>query len=159
MRYVGLLVASMMLLAPTMVWAKPLVVYVMRHLHTPQGSTDPDLTSVGRQHALLLDRWFRGKRLKAIYISNYRRTRQTVTPLVARLGLEPKVYDPADSAALVVNVGQETGPVLIVGHSNTVPDLVEQLGGSRPAPLSHPDFGDIWTVRRGTVKREQIKPR
>ena len=42
-------------------------------------------------------------------------------------------------------------PVLVVGHSNTVPDIVEQLGGPRPAPLSHPDFGDVWRIEPGGV--------
>jgi hypothetical protein len=36
--------------------------------------------------------------------------------------------------------------VVIVGHSNTVPDIVQQLGGPRPAPLTHPDFGDVWRI-------------
>jgi len=35
---------------------------------------------------------------------------------------------------------------LIVGHSNTVPDIVEKLGGQRPDDLSHEDFGDIWHI-------------
>jgi phosphohistidine phosphatase SixA len=56
----------------------------------------------------------------------------------------PKVYDPADSSALIAAVLRETGTVLVVGHSNTVPDIVEKLGGDRPAPLVHEDFGDIW---------------
>ena len=36
--------------------------------------------------------------------------------------------------------------MLIVGHSNTVPDIIEKLGGKRPADLTHEDFGDIWHI-------------
>ena len=48
----------------------------------------------------------------------------------------------------------EDGPVLIVGHSNTVPGIVAALGGARPAPVSHPDFGDLWRGEpRGGYRR------
>jgi len=36
--------------------------------------------------------------------------------------------------------------VLIVGHSNTVPGLVELFGGARPAPLSDTDYGTLYDV-------------
>ena len=32
--------------------------YVMRHLHTPEGERDPDLTAEGQRHAALLAGWF-----------------------------------------------------------------------------------------------------
>lgn len=128
-------------------------IYVMRHLDTPEGVRDPDLTAAGRRHAAALVRWFAGKPLATIYVSDFKQTRQTVAPLATKRGLTPKLYDPADNAAIVRKARAERTPVLIVGHSNTVPDIVEQLGGPRPAPLHHPDFGDIWTIApNGTVR-------
>jgi broad specificity phosphatase PhoE len=132
-------------------------IYVMRHLDTPQGERDPDLTAAGHRNAATLVRWFAGKPLAAIYISDFKRTRQTVAPLAVRRGLTPKRYDPADTAGLVRRVRGERGPILIVGHSNTVPDIVAQLGGPRPAPLSHPDFGDIWTIAPGGTVRGMLR--
>jgi hypothetical protein len=44
-----------------------------------------------------------------------------------------------------------------VGHSNTVPDIVEQLGGARPGPVAHEDFGDVWRVgSSGSTERLKI---
>lgn len=146
----------LLLATPAVARAEPPVVYVMRHLHTPEGARDPELTEEGRRHAEALDRRLRGKRVAAIYVSDFRRTRRTVAPLAGRLRLAPKIYDPANTPALLAAVRAETGPVLVVGHSNTVPDIVEGLGGARPAPLSHPDFGDIWTIRRGVATRDRI---
>lgn len=122
-------------------------IYVMRHLHTPAGARNPDLTPVGRHHAVLLDRWFslRGAP-EVIYVSDTARARQTAAVLAARLNLVPKVYDPADTAALVAAVVAEPGTVLVVGHSNTLPDIVAGVGGTRPGPLVHEDFGDVWRV-------------
>jgi hypothetical protein len=37
-----------------------------------------------------------------------------------------------------------------------VPDIVAMLGGERPAPLTHPDFGDVWTIAAGRVAKARI---
>jgi broad specificity phosphatase PhoE len=95
-------------------------IYVMRHLHTPEGARDPDLTPEGRRHALMLVDWFRRDLPDAIY---------------AR-----------DTAGLVAALLKEEGTILVIGHSNTVPDIVAALGGKRPEPLVHEDFADIWRV-------------
>ena len=121
-------------------------IYVMRHLHTPAGATDPDLTAEGQRYAIAVSDRFRGDPPDVIYVSSPKRAPQTAAPLAARLELTPKIYDPKDTAALVAAVKAESGTVLIVGHSNTVPDIVEQLGGTRPATLVHQDFGDIWHI-------------
>ena len=55
-------------------------------------------------------------------------------------------YDPANPAGLAAEVAAAGGPVLIVGHSNTVPGLVELFGGARPAPLSDTDYGTLYDV-------------
>ena len=131
--------------------------YVMRHLDTPEGERDPDLTAQGERRAALLADWFDRGRPRAIYVSDYRRTRQTAALLAARLGLTPIVYDPADTPGLVARVRAGPLPALIVGHSNTVPDVIETLGGTRPAPLIHADFGDIWVIDRdGTTQRRHV---
>jgi len=119
-------------------------IYVMRHLHTPGGATDPDLTADGQRYARLLVDRLAQDAPAVIYVSATKRAQQTAAPLAARLAITPKVYDPADTPGLVAAVLAETGTVLVVGHSNTVPDIVERLGGARPAPLAHEDFGDVW---------------
>ena len=50
--------------------------------------------------------------------------------------------------------------MLIVGHSNTVPEIIAALGGTRPAPLVHEDFGDIWRIApSGETVRLRIEAR
>jgi broad specificity phosphatase PhoE len=121
-------------------------IYVVRHLHTPEGERDPDLLPEGRRVAILLGERLAGARIAAIYITDFKRTRQTAGPLAEQLGLTPILYDPRDTPALVARVRAGPLPALVVGHSNTVPDIIAQLGGTRPADLSHPDFGDLWRV-------------
>jgi broad specificity phosphatase PhoE len=133
------------------------VYYVVRHLHTPEGQRDPDLLPEGRAAAQRLAAMLESEPPAVIYVSHYKRTAQTAAPIAARLGLTPLVYDPADTPALAARVRQGPWPVLIVGHSNTVPDIVAALGGARPAPLTHPDFGDVWRISAdGTTTRTRI---
>ncbi len=152
-----MLLALLLALLPAAAFAQPAAqpVYVMRHLNTPAGEPDPDLLPEGRAAAIALadlmetDPFQGARRPVAIYVSDYKRTRQTAAPLAARLGLNLTVYDPRDTAGLLTRVRAEAGPVLIVGHSNTVPDIVAALGGTRPAALVHEDFGDLWVVEPG----------
>jgi len=123
--------------------------YVMRHLNTPAGERDPELLPEGQRLAAALPARLAAHPPRTIFVSSFRRTQQTAAAVAARWGLVPIVYDPADTPGLVARVRAAPGPVLIVGHSNTVPDIVEQLGGTRPAPLAHPDFGDLWIVTPG----------
>lgn len=124
--------------------------YVMRHLDTPKGERDPDLLPAGAARAKALVAWFEGKPLAAIFATPYRRTQQTAAPIAAARGLTVQTYDPGYTDAVIARVKALAGPVLIVGHSNTVPDIVAALGGERPGELAHEDFGDVWTV---TAKR------
>ena len=139
--------------------APPAAYYVVRHLHTPEGERDPDLTAEGQRQATLLADRLAAAPPAIIYVTRYRRTAMTAAPLAERLGVAPIVYDPADTPALVARVKAGPLPALIVGHSNTVPDIVEQLGGTRPQPLVHEDFGDLWSIDGdGTTVRERIAP-
>jgi broad specificity phosphatase PhoE len=159
MRMVKLVLALLGALAGSTLAASPALAqerYVMRHLNTPQGEQDPDLLPEGKATADRLVQWFQGKPLTAIYVTEFKRSRQTAAPIAAQRGLTVKVYDPANTPALIALVKAEPGAVLVVGHSNTVPVIVEQLGGEKPAPLTHHDFGDLWTVAGGKTVREKL---
>ena len=131
--------------------------YVMRHLNTPESVPDPDLTPEGQRQAERLANWFPGMEPPVtIFVSTTRRAQQTAAPLAARLGITPKLYDPADTPGLIAEALKEPAPILIVGHSNTVPDVIEALGGARPGPLVHEDFGDVWTIRGGATSVQKI---
>jgi broad specificity phosphatase PhoE len=119
--------------------------YVMRHLQKAEGP-DPALSEEGRANARRLIGLFAADPPRAIYVSTTRRARETAAPLARKLRVKLRSYDPADTPGLVARVLADKGPVLVVGHSNTVPEIVERLGGDRPAPLAETDYGDVWHV-------------
>lgn len=138
-------------------FAQEVPIYVTRHYDTPAGEKDPDLLPQGTARAGQLAAWFYGRTLKAIYVSDFKRTRQTAAPVAATLGVPVETYDPKDTPAIVARAKAAGGPVLIVGHSNTVPDIVQQLGGDRPGDLKHEDFGDLWTITGRTTEHTKIE--
>lgn len=121
--------------------------FVMRHLQKATGD-DPGLTPEGQACAQRLSAWLSNRGISAIYASTTRRARETAAPVAAATRVTAQDYAPADSAALAARVLAETGSVLVVGHSNTVPDIVERLGGTRPAPIDESRFGEVWQVSR-----------
>ena len=121
--------------------------YVMRHLQKGAGD-NPGLTEEGQRCAAALARDLAGSRIRAIYASTTRRAQETAGPLGTRTNVAISLYDPRDTAGLVARVQAETGSVLVVGHSNTVPEIVERLGGARPADLADDRYGEVWRVAR-----------
>jgi broad specificity phosphatase PhoE len=128
--------------------AEPSTIYVMRHLERDVGA-DPSLNAVGAAHAEQLTSWFQHDKPKAIFVTPYKRARETVSPLAAKLGVTPTDYDPRQQDALIQAVRAVKGPVLVVGHSNTVPAIVHALGGPTEVDLDDSDYGRIWIVRDG----------
>jgi broad specificity phosphatase PhoE len=138
------LIAALAALFAVPALAQP-TVYVMRHLEKAEGN-DPALSPLGTRNAARLPALLGATPPDVIYVSKTRRARETAAPLATALGLEPKDYENTDTPALAARVRAEAGTVLIVGHSNTVPEIVAALGGTRPADIPETQFGDIWRV-------------
>ena len=120
-------------------------VYVMRHLQKGEGD-DPPLTAEGSANAERLAAMLADKGIVAIFVSPTRRAMETAAPLAKRLRIAATTYDPRDPNALFAAVAAAPGPVLVVGHSNTVPILVERFGGGPQPPMSEEDFGRLFVV-------------
>lgn len=130
-------------------------VYIIRHLQKAAGD-DPALTPQGAAGAQALAELLGNRRIQAVFATPTRRAIQTGTPLAVRLGLPVTRYDPADAAALVQAARDIPGNILVIGHSNTVPDLVAQFGGARPGPLTEQDYGTIYLVETETKEVREI---
>jgi len=130
-------------------------VYVIRHLQKEAGA-DPELTAEGKAGAATLADLIAGKGITAIYATPTRRAMQTAEPLAARLGLAVTPYDPGNPAALAKAAAGVKGAILIVGHSNTVPELVASFGGAEPAAIADDEFGTLYLVHPGSSRVEQL---
>jgi broad specificity phosphatase PhoE len=125
-------------------------VYVVRHAErVDDGSEDPPLTSEGEQRAQRLARMLAGKRGVAVYATQYQRTQGTARPTAEAWGVPITTYDgqtAADNLVDAIKGANPQGTILIVGHSDTVPDLVAQLCQCSVDPIDDSDFGNLYQV-------------
>lgn len=105
------------------------VVYLVRHAEKSDAGRDPQLSDAGRQRALLLANMLRDAGITRIYSTDFIRTRDTAAPLASHLDLEIGIYDRQEMNAFISSLNQAGARSLVVGHSNTTPELVELLGG------------------------------
>jgi len=131
-------------------------IYVMRHLQKADGN-DPSLSAEGAANAQRLVTTLGNRKIKAIFATPTKRAVETGEPLAKALELDVTSYDPKDPAALKKAVDAIKGAALIVGHSNTVPDIVTQFGGEQVGPLADTDYGTVFVVTPGKTKVERIE--
>lgn len=133
--------------------ASTTTVFVMRHAEkaTVPGD-DPPLSPAGENRALALAEQFgrapKGLGLDCIIVSEFKRTQDTVRPLANRLGI-PVIVVPAEQGATAARRALSEyrgGRVLIVGHSNTVPALIEELSGREVPAMSEAEYGVVYVV-------------
>jgi phosphohistidine phosphatase SixA len=147
--FAGLCLAAA-LLAPGLAAADPGIIYLVRHGEKASADKDPDLTAQGKARAATIAAMLQSTGIARIYSTATMRTRQTAQPLAARLGLEVQVYDPAQPAKLVAQVKATSGATLVVGHSNTVPELVRQFGGQPGSDIGDEEFDRLYQLIIGS---------
>lgn len=107
-----------------------------------------ELSGVGHRRAKDLPSRLDLDEVAAVFVTPYRRTRQTADAVLKATGLEPEVYPANDISSVVVNVARFEGQhVLIVGHCDTVPHILTGLGVDEQVSLTLADYGDLFTVR------------
>jgi len=121
--------------------------YLVRHAEKQaDGSRDPALTDAGKRRAEQLATWFQDKNLEDVWSSDYRRTRDTVAPLVADSGLELSIYDPRELQALAGTLLDKHHNALVVGHSNTTPELARLLCQCVVAEMDESEYDRLIVV-------------
>lgn len=132
-------------------------IFVVRHAERadavsggpPMMASDPDLSDTGRARAASLAVALKDSGITAIYTTEYKRTRQTAEPLAKALGIEPTVVAARDMVGLIEKLKAATGNVLVVGHSNTVGDVIAKLGVTNPVKLTDEEYDNLFVVVRG----------
>lgn len=137
--------------------APPAATTVIIVRHAEKGADDPrdpSLTSVGRERAVALREVLKDARVSAIYSTQYKRNKQTVEPLAKQFGLtviERPVNStnsnsyPADIAREVLAANQGK-TVVVVGHSNTVPQIVQAFSGVPIKAMEDTEYDHIFIV-------------
>lgn len=102
-------------------------IYVVRHGEKAGTSGDVPLSGDGLQRAETLKDSLRGKKITAVYSTNFKRTQQTAAPTATLFGKLVEVYNNGDSLMQVL-VNRKSASILVAGHSNTVPQMLRAIG-------------------------------
>ena len=136
-------------LAPSAALAQKLV-FVVRHAERAddpaRDQDNPPLSAAGAARAAKLRALLEDAEIRAIYVSQYRRTQDTAAPLAAKLKVKPELVPPNVSALIeAMRAGHANDNVLIVGHTSTIPAIVKALTGSS-LEMPESDYGSLIVI-------------
>lgn len=136
--------------------------YVVRHAEKAAAATmsaDVPLSAEGQQRAEALRDHLKNEGIRHIFSTNYQRTRNTAAPLGDHMGVGTQTYDPRDTS-FISRLKSMKENTLVVGHSNTVDDIVNGLTGERLLQdLRDEEYGDLFIVKRKGKKYSFEKKR
>ena len=121
---------------------KTAVFYLVRHAEKELEGEDPALSAQGYMRADELAHVLRDVTFDGIFSTDTRRTRDTAAPTLAKSNLDLSLYNGRALSAFAQELSDAEGNYLIVGHSNTTPDLVTALGGEGGDPINEADEYD-----------------
>ena len=126
--------------------AESFSLYLIRHAEKDLTTkTDPDLTDVGRETAAKLRDYLAQRPIAAIHSTNYKRTMNTALPVANSKQLMINLYDPRELKAMAKKLINAQQNALVVGHSNTTPELVALLGGDAKS-IAEDEYGEIFII-------------
>jgi len=129
--------------------AGPTIVIVRHAEKAANAGNDPDLSPAGQARADALARVLKDSGIAAIFTSEFKRTQQTAAPTARSLGISPIVVSAKDTTALLAKLRELNGNALVVGHGDTIPNLVKALGVDTPINISENDYTELFVVMLG----------
>jgi broad specificity phosphatase PhoE len=121
-------------------------IFIVRHAEKADATKDTSLSETGRARAEALSKMLRDANITAIYTTEFKRTQETAAPLATALGINPTNLAAKDTAALAEKLRTAHGNVMVVGHGNTIPDLIKALGITEPISISESDYDELFVV-------------
>ena len=123
-------------------------IVLVRHAEKADQSQDALLSAAGLARAKALADLLRGTGVTHIVTTEYRRTQSTAKPLADALGITPSIV-PARALPTLVQRVRGYGPdavVLVVGHSNTLPQALTAFGWPNTIDLHDRDYDDVFVL-------------
>jgi phosphohistidine phosphatase SixA len=153
---------------------KVTTVFLVRHAEKDTAPREnPPLTEQGKRRSEALARALKEANIKAIYTSQFLRTQQTAEPLGRLLGVTPASIElKMDSRnqgqvseqslkEIVDKIHARAGEsALVVGHSNTIPEVIRMLGANETPAIDEKQFDDLFVVtvyEKGKAKAARLK--
>src|SRR6476620_11235746 len=147
MKHLALILSIPLLL--TYANAAPVVFIVRDAEKASTGGKDPDLSVEGKKRADALAHILKDSQISSVFVTEFKRTQETAAPTARAAHVSPTVLPANDIGALAEKLRALTGNTLVVGHGNTIPDLLKALGIATPVSIPEDDYTEIFAVLLG----------
>lgn len=143
--------------------------YIVRHAEkaevtkdmSKQDAANPELSEAGKQRSYDLRERLSRKSITRIFTTRYKRSISTIVPISGKTGIPVSFYSPAhDSLPAFVNhlKNETSGGILIVGHSNTIDDLVNELCGTEKLQdIDETEYDNLFIVKKRGGKYKLVR--
>jgi phosphohistidine phosphatase SixA len=134
-------------------------IFIVRHAEKETGK-DPALTDAGNRRAGDLMRILQSEGIQKIYVSQYKRTQMTADSMRMQLKIDTVHYAAdtlCDNLLNAIMQHSDFGKtILIVAHSNTIPQIIRKLGvtGYPYGDIPDNEFDNLFVI---TYKKEKAK--
>lgn len=146
------------LLFTSVIWSqseKKTTIYLIRHCEKESGAVDPELSDKGRLRAENWIQYFKEIPIDSFYTTTTRRTATTCSIIADSKKKEIQFYNHNDFSLNEIIKFHEGNTILIVGHSNTIPHLINTFLGEEMYPLiSENEYGSLYIL---TIQGDSIK--
>jgi YHS domain-containing protein/phosphohistidine phosphatase SixA len=124
------------------------IIFVRHAEKIENGTSNPNLTNAGVVRSVQLAYLLRDDSITAVFSTDYERTLQTAEPTANFHDQQIQKYLPSSTKALFQNISSnyEGKTILVVGHSNTVPSMVNYLCNANLPNIEHYQYNDLFIV-------------
>jgi phosphohistidine phosphatase SixA len=120
------------------------LVFLVRHAEKGSEAKDALLSAQGHQRAQCLARTLGDAGIREILVTRVVRTQQTAEPLAKKLRIVPTILEADDIDSFLRKLREAKNEnVLVVGHADTLPNIIEKLGGGKIV-LENSDYDKLF---------------
>ena len=121
-------------------------IFIVRHGEKVDESRDPSLSLKGKQRAANLAMILRDAEIKKVYVTEFQRTQMTATPLAETRQIALTPYAAKESLNFGKSLLTAEVNTLVVGHSNTLLDILKGLGINDVKPVADDEYDRLFVV-------------
>lgn len=124
-------------------------VILVRHAEKGEdGTKNPSLSEAGKNRAMRLAEILKDVKIDEAYSTPFKRTHETITPICEANQIIIQPYDPFKPTVIEETIKNGSGKTIIIaGHSNTVPFLVNTLiKQEKFSEIDESDYGKLWIL-------------
>ena len=161
-KFTSMILVLLLTLGPAAAMSADTIIVVVRHAEKASDDPkDPGLSEQGKSRANKLAGMLKHADLQAVFTTQYKRTQQTGLPAASQAGLtlQARAATRENSETYAADLLKEIRrkyrgkTVLIVGHSNTVPEIIQQMAGIDIDPIGESSFDRFYVISLGKKTR------